>query len=124
MPEKDDEGKVRQFMPQSRYRNEKGIALSIYGKGPFCKFKIRNDVNQTGVYAIVVNGIAKYVGECVNPKCKRKGNLVAVYFMPLNEQDKLVTCQSCGQASVLPAVVVGGGGALCGDDRVRPRSSS
>ncbi len=66
VPEKGLDGAVRQYMPQDRYENEKGLPLNTYGKGPFCKFKIPRDWGECGVYAIVLNGAVKYIGECVN----------------------------------------------------------
>ena len=36
-------------------------------------------------------------GGCVYPKCRRKGELVPVYFVPLKDGRDLVTCQSCKQ---------------------------
>ena len=68
-PLRDLEGRPVQFMPQSRYRNKKGLALHKYGNGPFCKFDIPNDSNwrgKNGVYIILVNSIPKYVGQCAN----------------------------------------------------------
>ncbi len=64
--EKEPDGTIRKYMPQDRYENEKGLPLNNYGKGPFCKFKIPREWGQSGVYAIVLNGVVKYVGECVN----------------------------------------------------------
>ena len=37
-PQKNPDGTVKQFMPQSRYENYNNIQLHKYGKGPFCKF--------------------------------------------------------------------------------------
>jgi len=65
-PETNPDGSIKEFMPQSRYRNDIKVPLNHYGKGPFCKFKIPNGCNNCGVYAIVVEGHAKYIGECVN----------------------------------------------------------
>jgi len=38
----------------------------MYGKGPFGKFRIPNNYNVSGVYAVVVEGELKYIGECLN----------------------------------------------------------
>lgn len=65
-PEEDVDGTIRQFMPQERYENDKRLSLNRYGKGPYCKFKIPGEWKQSGVYAIVVDGAVKYIGECVN----------------------------------------------------------
>ena len=53
-------------MPQDRYKNTRNLPLNNYGKGPFCKFKVPNDYNCCGVYALIVNGTPKYIGECQN----------------------------------------------------------
>ena len=65
-PETNLDGSIREFMPQARYRNKKGLPLNNYGNGPFCKFKIPKGRNLSGVYAIVVENQTKYIGECVN----------------------------------------------------------
>jgi hypothetical protein len=65
-PVKNPEGSIKEFMPQSRYRNVGDIPLNRYGAGPFCKFKIPNDRNFCGVYAVVAEDRIKYIGECVN----------------------------------------------------------
>lgn len=65
-PECGSNGLGKEFIPQGRYRNDKGLPLNKYGSGPFCKFKIPNNFNKSGVYAIVVEGVVKYIGECLN----------------------------------------------------------
>lgn len=35
-------------------------------RGHFCKFKIPRECGESGVYAIVLDGAVKYIGECVN----------------------------------------------------------
>jgi len=65
-PERNPDGSIREIMPQSRYRNGGDLSLNRYGGGPFCKFKIPNGRNYGGVYAVVVEGVVKYIGECVN----------------------------------------------------------
>lgn len=59
-------GKILENLPQERYENEHDLSLNKYGAGPFCKFKIPNGYNSSGVYAIVVGGKTKYIGECEN----------------------------------------------------------
>ena len=39
----------------------------------------------------------QHEGSCSYPKCKRKGALVPVYFIPLNDSQGLGSCESCGQ---------------------------
>lgn len=63
-PELKEDGTPREFFPHLRYKNTKGLALNKYGTGPFCKFKIPSNIKKSGVYAIVVNSLIKYIGEC------------------------------------------------------------
>jgi hypothetical protein len=65
-PVRNPDGSVKEFAPQSRYRNQRALPLNKYGNRPFCKFKIANRHNVSGVYAIVVDGKPKYVGECAS----------------------------------------------------------
>jgi hypothetical protein len=65
-PARHADGSVRQFMPQERYANARGVPLNRYGAGPFCKFSITNQQQSSGVYLITVNNDVRYVGECVN----------------------------------------------------------
>ncbi len=66
VPETNTNGSIREYHPQSRFENDGNLALNKYGKGPFCKFKIPRGIDQSGVYALVVNRKVKYVGECRN----------------------------------------------------------
>ncbi len=63
-PERNESGSVSETMPQDRHRNTQKLPLNKYGSGPFCKFKIPANYNCCGVYAIIVDGKIKYVGEC------------------------------------------------------------
>jgi len=65
-PDQTPSGKIVEHLPQERYKNEDDLPLNKYGAGPFCKFKIPSGYNSAGVYAIVVGGKTKYVGECEN----------------------------------------------------------
>jgi hypothetical protein len=65
-PEPDEDGSIRGYMPQSRYRNHKQLPMNKYGAGPFCKFKISNGFPVSGVYILAINGKVRYVGECEN----------------------------------------------------------
>ena len=65
-PERDKKGKIRQFTPQCLYMNRRRLPLHKYGKGPFCRFRIPKDFPIEGVYTLIVNGIVKYIGECIN----------------------------------------------------------
>jgi hypothetical protein len=51
-------------MPQARYRNQRGLQLHRWGKGPFCKFRIPSHLQGEGVYLLSVNSDVRYVGEC------------------------------------------------------------
>ena len=63
-PEQNDDGSIVEYMPQSRYKNEKILPLNKYGAGPFCKFRIPKNNNLSGVYAITVDEYIVYIGEC------------------------------------------------------------
>lgn len=64
--DREPDGSIRLFEPQSRYDNYAGLKLNRYGSGPFCRFKIPSDLPLSGVYAILRNEIPIYVGECEN----------------------------------------------------------
>jgi len=53
-------------MPQDRYENVRNLPLSKYGGGPFCKFRIPNRLQSSGVYVLTANGAPLYFGECAN----------------------------------------------------------
>ncbi len=61
-----ENGKIKLFMPQSRYNNKRNLQLNAYGNGPFCKFKIPRNHTTSGVYVLTVDNIPHYVGECEN----------------------------------------------------------
>jgi len=65
-PIRDDADAILSFMPQSRYRNARGLPQHRYGTGPFCKFRISNRFRTTGVYAVLISNEIRYVGECTN----------------------------------------------------------
>ena len=62
----DEDGSIKEYMPQSRYENYKSLPLNNYGQGPFCKFKIPRNLRTSGVYALIVNDDIKYIGESVD----------------------------------------------------------
>ena len=64
IPELDENGKPKEYMPQSGYNNVDDLPLNRYGKGSFCKFKIPNEIEACGVYALQVNDEVKYIGQC------------------------------------------------------------
>lgn len=63
-PERNIDGSIKEYMPQSRYENSSKLSLNKYGKGPFCKFKIPRDIELAGIYALNANDKVKYIGEC------------------------------------------------------------
>lgn len=63
-PDRDSSGAVREFMPQSRYRNAGVLPLNKHGAGPFCRFTIARDIHSPGVYLLTVDGQPIYVGKC------------------------------------------------------------
>ncbi|GBD98616.1 hypothetical protein BMS3Abin07_00640 [bacterium BMS3Abin07] len=65
-PEQDNSGRILELLPQDRYNNKDNLPLNKYGAGPFCKFKIPNNYNFPDVYALVISGSTKYIGECEN----------------------------------------------------------
>jgi hypothetical protein len=66
MPDTVPAGQVLSHFPQERYRNASNLPLNPYGGGPFCKFRIPKQFKTSGVYALVVEGSIKYIGECIN----------------------------------------------------------
>lgn len=65
-PTRQMDGCVEPVAPQSRYLNKKGLPLNRYGAGPFCKFRIPNNLRWSGVYAITIADELRYIGECEN----------------------------------------------------------
>jgi hypothetical protein len=65
-PEIDDIGAVEAFLPHAAYANPQNLELHPYGQGPFCKFRIPNNLDNAGVYLLLVNDAPVYIGECAN----------------------------------------------------------
>jgi hypothetical protein len=65
-PVRSPNGAVGQFMPQARYENARNLPLNKYGAGPFCRFRISNRFQTSGVYALTIDDEIRYVGECAN----------------------------------------------------------
>lgn len=61
---------VEKFLPQNKYNNKKNLLLHEYGNKDFCKFKLQNAKNVSGVYAWVIQGecVPVYIGEAKNLK--------------------------------------------------------
>lgn len=64
-PERDPEGMIREFKPQSSYDNRQGLPLNPHGEGPFCKFSVARDSNAAGVYVLTVELEPVYAGKCI-----------------------------------------------------------
>ena len=60
-----ENGKIREYTPQSRYKKYSKSKLHTYGGGKFCHFHV-NVGQDEGTYILTVNKIPYYVGECVN----------------------------------------------------------
>ena len=60
-PERDASGAVREFMPQSRYANARGLPLNGHGAGPFCRFSIAQGLDTPGVYVLTLGDEAEEV---------------------------------------------------------------
>ena len=65
-PDRDADGILIEFMPQSRYKRFGIDRLNRHGEGPFCKFRVPRNLAFSGVYAVTVSGEISYIGECVN----------------------------------------------------------
>jgi hypothetical protein len=65
-PDRNPAGEIQQYMPQARYEKRNVVPLNAYGEGPFCGFRIPNNLRHEGVYVLTVDGAPRYVGECVN----------------------------------------------------------
>lgn len=65
-PLRDADGVCVRFMPQNRYENARNLPLNRYGAGPFCRFRIPNRFQASGVYTLTADDDLRYVGECAN----------------------------------------------------------
>lgn len=65
-PERDDTGRIVEFLPQARYRDAATAQLHAYGAGPFCRFRIGHKRQEAGLYVLTVDEAPVYAGECVN----------------------------------------------------------
>ena len=61
VPEQEN-GRIREFYPQSSYQNKEGLPLLYHGHGAFCRFTIDAPA-VSGVYLWVNNGQILYIGE-------------------------------------------------------------
>lgn len=65
-PERCPDGNNHEFMPQARYKGAGVSRLNPHGHGPFCKFKIPQNLPFAGVYALTVLDRITYICECAN----------------------------------------------------------
>lgn len=65
-PERTARGRVRAFMPQSRYVKADVKRLNPHGGGPFCRFLAEGLPPASGVYALTIDGVPTYVGKAYN----------------------------------------------------------
>ena len=67
-PERNANGEILEETPHTRYRGSNKPALSRYGKGPFCRFRIAQGQQWQcgGVYVVAQGDAVRYVGEAVN----------------------------------------------------------
>src|SRR5687768_14084405 len=65
-PERDLNGRIREYMPQARYKGAGVSRLNSHGVGPFCRFTVPRNLRFAGVYAVTVSLQTKYIGECAN----------------------------------------------------------
>lgn len=68
-----------------------GVRRNVHAPGPFCRFDLPSASGAPGVYAILVDGMVKYVGECQN-LAHRFGPLGYGSIAPRN-------CHADGQAT-------------------------
>ena len=62
-PDRGADGMPIEFMPQSRSPWAGKKSLNPYGKGPFCRFKVKGLPPTAGVYALTIEGAVAYVGK-------------------------------------------------------------
>jgi hypothetical protein len=89
IPDCDASGNVIKYYPQSDYVNKGNRALTYYGEGAFCRFRIDAD-DVPGVYLWVVDGHIIYIGE--TDKLRRRFNTGYGNISPRN-------CYAGGQST-------------------------
>lgn len=67
-PERNDDGSIKEYLPQKDYANKDNLSLSKYGGGSFCRFSLQTAGMWRGVYLWVSDGEIIYVGETENLK--------------------------------------------------------
>ena len=58
----DQTGKILEY----NYRVPTDVRMNRYGSGPFCRFNLDCTVTTPGVYAITLQDVLHYIGECQN----------------------------------------------------------
>ena len=71
LPKRDQQQRLLEERPASRYSNRRKLPLNKYGNGPFRRFRIEADgdvLDSIGIYAIV-RGTQEvlYIGKCTRP---------------------------------------------------------
>lgn len=61
--EHDETGVIAERRPQAQYYKADLVPLHKHGEGPFCKFGISVPLGLVGVYALLVDGQVRYIGE-------------------------------------------------------------
>jgi hypothetical protein len=64
IPERDASGAIKEVSPQGRYAMSDAVQLHKHGHGAFCKFSISVPRGLGGIYALVMDGAVRYIGEC------------------------------------------------------------
>lgn len=65
-PLMNEDGSIIEYEPYKQYKKAESVKIHRYGKGPFCRFSIPNNINYAGVYILKINKKVKYVGECLD----------------------------------------------------------
>jgi hypothetical protein len=72
-PVRQENGELKQYMPQALYKDRQSASLHKYGSGPFCKFTIARQLQTAGVYVLSVESGIYYVGECIDLSSRFNG---------------------------------------------------
>lgn len=63
---RDETGAIVEKRPQAQYYKAGTVPLHKHGDGPFCKFGVSVPKGLVGVYALLVDGEVRYIGECAD----------------------------------------------------------
>jgi hypothetical protein len=82
-PVREANGRLAEFAPQEHYARAATTRLNRWGTGPFCRFSIpRGWAGAAGVYAILLDGQLRYIGECFD--LERRFNIGYGNIQPIN----------------------------------------